>query len=423
MSSTSTDNLPVIARSTAIRRGIIVFSTMLSLLLPCGIAWRLRPLMSGGGTDFAGFYTAGAIVRSGHGTRLYDPATQRNVQREIPLRNQENQFVVYPHAPFESLPFALLGFLSYSKAVWTWWGISLALSYVVVLIVRQQASFVGQKLELAVLATGLFYPLVAAQYDGQDSVMILVFCALTFAYYARKKYWTAGFYLALTLCKPPLATPLFLLLAVAAGNRRRFIGGFLTMCFTLLLMSLAAVGWTGVVSYPGFISWFSKTANEQLGVKLMPNLRGLFFSILEPHIAQPTLVRIIQLSSILLIVWLCWFLFKAKIKTREVGLVFSIAITATVLVAYHEYEHDLALMFLPILLVWNYAAQCRAEGEPSRVLGPMVLLLLGAPLLTLLYPQIYTCCILLFFAVLCGHLYNASIARPANAVNAVAGSG
>jgi hypothetical protein len=131
------------------------------------------------------------------------------------------------------------------------------------------------------------------------------------------------------------------------------------------------------------------------------------------------LVRVVQISSILLLIFLVWLLLRTKIQVRDIPLVFSIAITATVLVAFHEYGHDLSLMFLPVILVWNYAAQYRADGGNSRLLMALVPVMLCVPCLTVQYPQIYTCCILFFLAVLCRQIYKTSVARPAEQVNAI----
>ncbi|HEY1578974.1 MAG TPA: glycosyltransferase family 87 protein [Terracidiphilus sp.] len=419
MSSTSTDPIPVIQHSTARRRLLVVFSTVLSLLIPCGVAWQLRGRINSGSSDFSAFYAAGEIVRSGNGARLYDPTVQLNAERAIPRVGLENELLAYAHAPFEALPFAVLARLCYKQAVWMYWLINLALPYVCLWFVLPHLPYVASRSDLAVLAIGVFYPFFVAECQGQDSLFTLMFCTLSFICSMRGRYWAAGSFLGLAMCKPPLAIPVLLLLVVSSKKHSPVLAGFLTSCVALLMVSLATVGWTGIVAYPRFLSWFAASANEQLPATASPNLRGLFFSVLGSHVSYSVLVRVVQISSILLLIFLVWLLLRTKIQVRDIPLVFSIAITATVLVAFHEYGHDLSLMFLPVILVWNYAAQYRADGGNSRLLMALVPVMLCVPCLTVQYPQIYTCCILFFLAVLCRQIYKTSVARPAEQVNAI----
>ena len=60
------------------------FSAMIAL--QGYVLWQARQSIPQGLPDFSIFYTAGQIVRDGHGGRLYDDALQESVQRSFSPR-------------------------------------------------------------------------------------------------------------------------------------------------------------------------------------------------------------------------------------------------------------------------------------------------------------------------------------------------
>lgn len=98
------------------KRGMIVLAIIGSIVLQFIPAWQLQSKDSRIMRDFAAFYAAGTIVREGDGSRLYDEALQRQVERERTMRSDQTGFLPYPHAPYEALLFAGLSLFSYPTA-------------------------------------------------------------------------------------------------------------------------------------------------------------------------------------------------------------------------------------------------------------------------------------------------------------------
>src|SRR6202007_3182113 len=90
--------------------------------------WRVRDRIARGDPDFTVFYTAGKILRQGHGAQLYQSNTQLAVQAEF-ARNSDIRRgpLPYIHPPFEALFFLPLTFLSYAHAFVAWNLINLAI--------------------------------------------------------------------------------------------------------------------------------------------------------------------------------------------------------------------------------------------------------------------------------------------------------
>jgi len=407
MSSTSADSVAVPGASIARRRVFIAILAMLSVIIPCGIAWQLRVPMNTGSSDFASFYAAGKIINSGQGTRLYDWSKQVVVQNAIPTDGRQNGFLPYAHAPFEALPFTLLARLPYSVAVWLWWGFNLTLPYVCIWVLLPLVPFLAARLEQVLISIGLFFPFVVAECQGQDSIITLLLCTLSFVCLTRRQFWMAG-----TIYKPPLALPLILILAISSKKKVPIVAGFLSSCLLLLFVSVALVGWSGVIEYPKFLAVFAASPNEHYHVLEMPNLRGLYFSIFGSFLPDLTIIRAIQITSSLLFIYVGWLLFRSKLEQREAPLAFSLAIVTTVLVAFHEYGHDLSVMFLPVLLVWNYAGETRPLGAKPNLPMPIVAVMLFGPILTLVVPQIYTVFSIGYLIVLCRQIHMTSNTLP-----------
>src|ERR1700737_4222431 len=90
----------------------LYFSAMIAL--HGYVLWQARQSIPQGLPDFSIFYTAGRIVRDGHGGRLYDDALQESVQREFSPRALERRGSILPynHPPFEAVLFVPSSFRS-----------------------------------------------------------------------------------------------------------------------------------------------------------------------------------------------------------------------------------------------------------------------------------------------------------------------
>jgi hypothetical protein len=212
--------------------------------------WRTRPLLAQGYPDFTIFYTAGKMLRQGMGHQFYDAQIQFEVQKafagQIPTRSGP---LPYNHPPFEALIFLPLTLLPYRQAFIAWDLLNLAALFGVALLLRRSGRMLSGIAPWAlVIASLAFFPVFMSFLQGQDSVLLLLLCALGFRALSRDADFLAGCWFALGTFKFQLMIPLLLLMVI--WNRRRAAASFAAVSILLVLVSAELVGWQGLLHYP-----------------------------------------------------------------------------------------------------------------------------------------------------------------------------
>jgi hypothetical protein len=402
--SSSPSNLSI-PRIFSLRRVLIGFAVIASLLLHFSVAWMLRGQIATGVTDFSALYTGGKIVASGNGSNLYDLATQERVEGAFTVRSNAASFLPYPHAPFETLLYVPLAAFPYSTAVWIWWVCNLPLGYLVLFLLRFHLPRINNHLDLAILALGCFFPLLLAECQGQDSILTLLLFTVCFVNLARGRAWIAGSALALTTYKPQLAIVMIAILAVTSERRWRILAGFFQTCFGLAALSIALLGWHACAAYPAFVGSFAAGFGDAKSrIDLMPNLHGLMSATFGSHLSHPVFVLTVVAMSALFVLAAVWASRGKIVTVQGMHLQFALAVTVTEIVAYHGFLHDMTILLLPLYLVWNSMAETGLGTWRHRLLATCVLLFFCGPLLLiagLQSPQFDACLAIVLFALLC----------------------
>jgi Glycosyltransferase family 87 len=290
--------------------------------------------------DFRMEYTAGYMLRTGHGAQLYDYAETKKFQDQIV--SPYEQALPFDHLAYESLLYVPFSFLDYQAAYLTFLGVNLgllALSFRLLQPYMLRLVELWNYLPVAIFAC--FLPVTMALIEGQDSVILLTLMALIFVRIDRRQDFLAGALLGLTCFKFQYAIPIVLLFLF--WGRWRFVSAFAVSASALLAISLWLTGVAGFLSYVHILGNISAQFSEQNGIKLgirpelMPNLRGLAFAIAGTH-SQITNALTMILSAAVLI----WAI------TRRPS--FPLALTAALLVSYHETISDASLLLLPVAL-------------------------------------------------------------------------
>lgn len=337
-----------------------------------------RYLWSPGDVDFSSFYSAGSIVRSGEGARLYDYRTQELAQRQfITTLPDRKAPLLYPHAPFETVLFAPLSFLSFKAAYLVWWAINHALFFAALVVLYKVLENGPAILPASVVSLCLFFPLIVAFIQGQDSILLLWLLALTLLCLARNREFLAGVVLSLTMFKPQLAFPVFLLSAIR--STRAFILGFVSGSVGLLLVSLSLVGFGGVVSFVPFLKLYSKLPVSVSGADpvFMANVRGMISRMhpSAPHWFSAVIGALILLLSVL-VVWKCRRDDEDRMRN------FALAVTVALLVSFHTMPHDLTVLILPFLIAMSLLLRETIVGFPKVPLTISALAMMWLPILT-----------------------------------------
>jgi hypothetical protein len=343
------------------------------------------------GPDFRAFYAAGYMVRT-HPSTLYDPVLQKHVQDT--LISYEARSLPFYHPSYEALIYAPFSLLPYRPAYFAFIAFNVLLLIAVFFAARpvfsQPIPFLQPRPGLIFF---LFLPIGIAVLQGQDSILFVLLCCLTWRQLQSGKDSSAGFILALALFRFQLAIPIAILIAIRRGWR--FSAAFLAATAAVLLLCVGIVGRAGIVSLLNLLSASSMSADQRditqlaLGIypRSMANLRGLLYASGTGHLSPVFAFSIIAVVS-LAIFFACVFLVR---REKRESAAFAIAILCAMLVSYHLNLHDGSLLVLPIALL--------AQGV-SRILlvvcyylpfvlfffaGPNWFFLLAIPTLALLH--------------------------------------
>ena len=336
--------------------------------------WHVRDRIARGDPDFTVFYTAARILREERGAQLYDPAVQHVVQREFTsnalIRRGPLPFI---HPPFEAVVFVPLTFLPYPVAFVVWDVVNLVMLVGVGLILRSPTGLLRRiPLWIMSLAFLAFFPVFATFHQGQDSVLLLLLLALAFRAIERGSDFAAGCWLGFGMFKYHLMLPLVLILILWKG--RKLAWGFIADVSVLFAISLALVGWHGLLEYPGY-AWriVSVPAFGGIPLRQLPNLLGLLGG--WPSLGDTGwLVRAVALvGAVALLIMVAW-LRRFTRDRRLFKLCFACAVVVSVLAGYSTNTYDLSLLLVPLALVADYIAEKNSESD---LLVPIIPLLIS----------------------------------------------
>jgi hypothetical protein len=246
------------------------------------MVWQVRESIAEGYGDFASFYTAGQIVRSGQSARLYDSVLQWKIQQhfasKVTIRLGPFPYV---RPPFEALLFLPLAHLSYPAACALWMGLQIILLLMAPLLLLP---VLGRTFDLHAYAVQAlvclaFCPVGFSLVQGQDSVVLLLILIVALGFLLRGADYSCGAVLGLGLFKFHLVIPLFAILMLRKKWRAGV--GFVAVAAVLVAISLIMVGWSGLLTYPKYL-WGLNQAPGLGMVKpqSMPNVRGLLTVLL-----------------------------------------------------------------------------------------------------------------------------------------------
>src|SRR5258706_5626202 len=331
---------------------------------------RLSPLMANGAGDFKIFRTAAAIIASGHRQMLFDYPTQAAVQQQVyPDYPVGNNPLPYNHPSFEALLFLPLAPFSNTTAYLAWLACNVLLLVASLWLLAPALASLRELslLPIAVIVLA-FYPVGAALLHGQDSLLSLFLYALTFFYVQRGRDGAAGAVLALGLFKPQLVLP-FVVLAFIGERRWRALRWFSIAGSGLVAVSTAVTGWNGAARFIDLGFLLQKYRPWLFKPRLMANIRRFTESLMPG--AEVFRTALIVVASVAVLA----FTFFHQRKIARPDLRFALQVTSTVLVSYHLYPYDLALMLIPLLLVANAGVTggMRDQWLPLSAVGALLI--------------------------------------------------
>ncbi len=330
--------------------------------------------------DFGVFYSAGRMVREGHGDQLYDlRALAREEARTYERRPAAPALPYFNPPPFAGAlaPLTLLGF---SAAAAIFLAVSSAF-FLISLFALWRESALGYVSAWLACAMALTYQAVQeVLFHGQVAFLLLFFFTAAFAAFAARRDRLGGCLLGLLLLKPNL---LVVPLVVLAWKRRwGALLGFAAMALVWAGAAALIAGPDILRRYPESLhaaaTWDDKNG---IGIIGMFGWNALVRSYLGP--GHQELVNLWSLAlaipTMLLILWAWRGPWPAE--RRALALRYSALVTGALLVNPHVYRTDMVLMMIPAFLLIG-AVEGRARLLVSAAFtGAWLLFLYHYPIL------------------------------------------
>jgi len=309
-------------------------------------------------TDFSLTYVGAKIVHHGMGHDLYDSALQQQVRDSL-FKHPVPLF--FEHPPFEAVLLSPLANYSFRTAYLILGLVNATTWFCSVFALRNYLHWPKETLAYVMLWL-VFAPLWIALYQGQSSVLLLASYALTFIFLRRGRNLSAGIALGFGLFKFQFVLPFALIFLLR--RQWRFLAGFAITALGLALVSIAGVGWKGVVGYARFLSAIGNNPqNISYGSGVdMPTIHGFVFAVVGRKITGTELNFIVGAICLVLLVWIA-MRWSPDGQNPSLDLMFAAAVTASLLSGFHMFTHD----FSPLLLAMLVAAGQISPGLNSRV--------------------------------------------------------
>lgn len=308
--------------------------------------------------DFVGFYTAGAMIRDGYGSSLYNFDLQMQYQRNIlPGLQFEHGALVYVNPPYAALPFALLARLPLISAYIIWALVQIGLlAWLIKSINSIIQSYEKIERRLIISAVIAFPLLLVNLVQGAFSLFLLVCLVQFYMAIKRGREFTAGAWIGCGLIKPQN----MLLVGVFLVGSRRWKAILSTALVGLILFVLCGwfFGWGIWLTYAKSLGLYNSAYN-QYGVSpgAMYNLRGTLTLILKGgYAAVINQISWIALICTIPVVFFIWWKRDCE-SSGCLELRLSLTILLGLFFSPHFNPHDGLLLVLPALLFYVYLRQ------------------------------------------------------------------
>ncbi len=331
---------------------LVLFSTLVIIGFHAALFHAMRGFHDHG-PDFAALYQSGRELDHEHFPGLFTRFPSLNSEGYKLWQNAQEE---YPsdtmHPPYERIIYVVLALFKFRIAFSLWWACNLGFLFMSVFLLWPHIPRLHGSLPYLLILVATFFPLLVALVQGQNSVLLLAFLTLSYCSLEKNHDFRAGFLLSMGMFKFVLVIPMAFWLILE--RRWRSLAGFISGCVVLFFIALWLVGFGGIESYIRQIAGYGKKAPEDLGrVAAMPNFRGLFHAIGSGIAPEIWLTVLTIVASIALVVWV-----GARLsRYRSLSLRFSIEVFVAIMISYHFYPHDEAVLVLPTLLLLDRAAQ------------------------------------------------------------------
>jgi len=281
--------------------------------------------------DYEAFYSAGrAFLTNPH--NVFDPAVQLKAGG---IWKHPSELLPFYHLPNELIIFAPLSLFSYGRSLLVW-------RFLAIVALLSASRILSKVLVLPARMTALvfvtFVPAVLCIGEGQDSTLLLLILAGTYALLHSEKQELAGVLLAFGIFKPQIVC--IVALAVLLSRRTRF---FLAFVISVVAMFGALTIYLGP-TWVGDLLRLIRAQEVTQSATIMVSIRGLVSLLTHSNTNAITLVLSALLVFAAIGVWN---------KSRNVEITLGSAVLVGGLVAFHFHIYDATILLLPISILYK----------------------------------------------------------------------
>lgn len=342
---------------------VVAASVALTMtLVLAGVALaRIATGAYGATGDFISFWSAGYIVRTGEGARLYDPGLQELVERAHFAAGFDHYYG-YVLPAFAAWMFAPLSLLPFRAATFVWMGCNVALLAIAARMLARElttAPAAARRTSVAVFVASM--PSVAVVLFGQVDLIVMLGAFLSYLLLRRDRDAAAGAALSLMLFKPQMLGGVVLMLIVI--RRWRALATLAAIGVPLLTLPALTLGPRTLVDNAGLIGRFPSAGTDMsVNAPLMSNWRGFVVSATgrdDVWLWLPGLA-LIAVAAIA-IAWPRWR--RAWRTGASFDQAYALAVMAPLLASPHLHTQSLVLMFVAVALYMRAWSDARIDGQ------------------------------------------------------------
>lgn len=341
----------------------------------------------GGHPDFRANYTAGYLVRTGHARDVYSYDAAKKLQDAIISREVVGMPFIHP--AYEAAFFAPYSLLGFHGAYFAFLATNLLILFLCFRALRDKLDGLAKTWLLLPMAVWItFLPVAAALMQEQDSILLLGLLTLAAVRLDREYEFQAGCFVGLGLFRLQLVLPIAA--AFFLWRRWRFVAGFAAAVAVLLFASIWLTGIPATKVYLGQLASMSYGGSPLDRIRYyqpithMGNLRAFVFGVTNGWLS-PVWIQIVTIAlSAAVMFWLLMFRQHAR---GSQGLL--VAITASIVVSYHCFIHDMSILVLPVAIGLSVALASWESATPDKALTIGAALMFTAPVLLVWAPSHY----------------------------------
>jgi hypothetical protein len=312
--------------------------------------------------DFAALYQAGRRTLHERFPALID---------HFPAMNSEAYTVTTPngdypydtlHPPYELALYSVLALLKFHVAYPLWWACNTGLVLLSAFLLWRYVPNLRGSYPYLLILIATFFPVLVALVQGQNSVLLLALLTLSYCSLESQQEFRAGVFLSMGMFKFVLVIPIALWLVLE--RRWKGLAGFFTGCCGLLFVAVWLVGVNGIQAYIRLAAGYGRKTPEEPGTEsIMPNLRGMFHAIGTGIAPEKFLIAFTLICSAAVLLWV-----DARLSNhRELGMRFSTQVLVAILISYHLYPHDAAILVLPLMILLDRSRSYAIERQFKTV--------------------------------------------------------